>query len=313
MKFAVLFLALALGACAPMTAPPGVAPSVPAIRGETLTVRDGLQLPLRRWAPEGTPRAVIIALHGMSDYSNAFAMPGEEWARRGILTIAYDQRGFGAAPYPGLWPGAETMRNDLRDAVAAARAAHPGVPVFVMGESMGGAVTLTALEQPLDVAGIVLVAPAVWSRADMPMLYRVALFLAARLTPGLVLSNSAANRIVTIVPSDNIEMLRAMARDPLVQRRTRADVLFGLTNLMDEARSAPERLAAAPPILFVYGAKDQVIPARPTEAVIAALGSRALVRKYDTGYHMLLRDLERARPIGDIAGWVLAEATKAVR
>jgi alpha-beta hydrolase superfamily lysophospholipase len=296
-----------------MTAPPGTVPSVPALSGETLLMRDGLRLPVRRWAPEGQPKAIILALHGMSDYSNAFALPGAEWAGRGILTIAYDQRGFGQAPNPGLWAGEEAMRNDLRDAVAAVRAANPGVPLFVLGESMGGAVVLSALEQPLAADGVILVAPAVWSRGDMPMLYRVALFLAARLTPGLVLSNSAAGRVVTIIPSDNIEMLRAMGRDPLVQKRTRSDVLFGLTNLMDEARTAPARLAAPlPPLLFTYGARDQVIPAKPTEAVIAELGARATVKRYENGYHMLLRDLGRAAPINDIAAWVLGtRATKA--
>lgn len=273
-------------------------------------MRDGLQLPLQRWTPTGTPRAVIIALHGMSDYANAFAMPGEVWAKRGILTIAYDQRGFGRAPNPGLWAGEDTMRNDLRDAVAAAKAAYPATPVFVLGESMGGAVTLTTLEQPLDVNGAILVAPAVWSRADMPFYYRVALFLAARLTPGLVLSNNAAKSVVRIVASDNDAMLIALGRDPLFQKRTRSDVLFGLVNLMDAARTAPARLAATPPILFTYGARDQIIPAGPTEAVIAALGRRATVKKYDTGYHMLLRDLNRARPIDDIADWVLERAPK---
>jgi alpha-beta hydrolase superfamily lysophospholipase len=307
MKIAVAFLlTLALVACAPMTAPPGTMPSAPALAQESFLMRDGLRLPLRRWVPEGAPKAVIIALHGMSDYSNAFALPGPEWAKRGILTIAYDQRGFGQAPNPGLWGGGETMRNDLRDAVAAVKAAYPDLPLFVLGESMGGAVLLTTLEQPLDVEGAILVAPAVWSRGDMPMLYRIALFLAARLAPGLVLSNSAASRVVTIIPSDNIEMLRAMSRDPLVQKRTRSDTLFGLTNLMDEARSAPERLPPSlPPMLFTYGAKDQVIPARPTEAVIKALGERATVKRYDNGYHMLLRDLERAAPTNDIADFVL--------
>ena len=43
----------------------------------------------------GAPKAVIIALHGMSDYSNAFDMPGKVWAKRGITTLAIDQRGFG--------------------------------------------------------------------------------------------------------------------------------------------------------------------------------------------------------------------------
>jgi alpha-beta hydrolase superfamily lysophospholipase len=110
-----------------------------------------------------------------------------------------------------------------------------------------------------------------------------------------------------------------MGRDPLVQHKTRADAVFGLTNLMDEARTAPARIAAPPPILFVYGARDQVIPAAPTEAVLAALGARAEAHRYDNGYHMLLRDLDRALPQRDIAAWIAARsrsmepATKAVR
>jgi alpha-beta hydrolase superfamily lysophospholipase len=152
---------------------------------------------------------------------------------------------------------------------------------------------------------VILVAPAVWSRADMPLTYRAALFLAAHLMPGVILSNSAAGRVVTIVPSDNIEMLRALGRDPLFQKRTRTDTLYGLVDLMDEARNAPGLLHNPPPILFLAGARDQIIPVKPMEAVIAALGNRAELRRYPDGYHMLLRDLQREKVQRDVADWVL--------
>ncbi|HWA69267.1 MAG TPA: alpha/beta fold hydrolase [Rhizomicrobium sp.] len=274
---------------------------------DTITMRDGTSLPLRRWEADA-PRAVIVALHGMGDYSNAFDSPGKVWAKMGITTLAYDQRGFGAGPNPGLWAGAAVMRDDLHDAVAAAHARYPGIPLFALGESMGGAVLLTALAsatpRKLDVAGVILVAPAVWSRGDMPLSYRAALFLAAHLMPGLVLSNSAASSVVTIMPSDNIPMLRAMRRDPLVQKNTRTGTLYGLVDLMDEARHAVP--AAPPPILLLTGDRDQVIPKPPTEAVIAALGDKATVKRYPNGYHMLLRDLDGAAVAGDVADWILA-------
>jgi len=283
----------------------------PQITGEVLVARDGAKLPLRHWDAEGAaPRAVIVALHGMSDYSNAFDMPGKVWAKLGITTMAFDQRGFGRSDQPGIWAGGDIMRADLSDAIAAARARYPGVPVFALGESMGGAVVLTALasDSPPAADGIILVAPAVWSRADMPLTYRAALFLAAHLLPGMILSNNAAGRVVTIVPSDNVEMLRALARDPLFQKKTRTDTLFGLVNLMDEARSAPERISSAPPILFLYGAKDQIIPAKPTQAVIVELGGKAKVKRYENGYHMLLRDLEGEQVDRDIADWLFGLA-----
>lgn len=254
------------------------------------------------WGP-AHPSAVIVALHGMGDYSNFIALPAAYWATQGVATIAYDQRGFGASDHPGLWAGSDTMRADFEDALAAARARYPGVPVFALGESMGGAVVLSDLATPAPPKpdGVILVAPAVWSRSDMPLSYRVVLWLTAHTMPGLTVSGRG---VVHIWPSDNIAMLRAYARDPLVQKATRADAVWGLAMLMDEGRHAPEHLGATPPILFLYGKQDQVIPAAPTEAVRDALGPRAEVHRYDRGYHMLLRDLDGPIVWDDVLDWV---------
>jgi acylglycerol lipase len=293
-----------LAACAPQMATQGIGNAAPTIERDDFVTRDGLKLPVRHWdAPE--PIAIIVALHGMSDYSNAFDMPGTWWAEHGITTLAYDQRGFGRSPNPGIWPGADALRGDLDDFVDAARAKYPHVPVFAMGESMGGAVVLSALasEHPPRASGVILVAPAVWSRSDMPLSYRIALWATAHTMPWLTLSGKG----LKIWPSDNIEMMRKLARDPLFQHETRADAVYGLVNLMDEARHAPERLTPqTPPILLLYGAKDQIIPKEPTEAVIAALGERVQVRHYEHGYHMLLRDLDGKTVWADLRDWIVS-------
>ena len=312
MRLFAIVLCLALAGCAATTAPLGSETVTPHLEDGVLITRDGTRLPLREWdAPGkdqgGAPKAVIIALHGMSDYSNAFDVPGKAWAKRGITTLAIDQRGFGRSANPGLWAGGDAMRSDLNDFAAAAHARFPGVKIFAAGESMGGAVVLSALAspQPPAVDGAILVSPAVWSRADMPALYRVALFMVAHITPGIILSNSAAGRVVKIVPSDNIPMLIALGKDPLFQKQTRADALYGLVNLMGEARQAPSHLISSVPILYLHGEKDQVIPPAPAKATIAELGARAELREYPDGYHMLLRDLEGAKVQGDVADWVL--------
>jgi len=230
-------------------------------------------------------------------------MPGPFWAAHGITTLAYDQRGFGRAPDPGIWPGRKMLEQDLDDCVDAARTKYPHVPVYVLGESMGGAVALSALtaQHPPRADGVILVAPAVWSRSDMPLSYRVALWLTAHTLPWLELSGKG----LKIWPSDNIEMLRKLSRDPLFQHQTRADAIYGLVNLMDDARHAPQMLSPdAPPILLLYGAKDQIIPKEPTKAVIAELGGRAQLKRYPHGYHMLLRDLDAKTVWTDILDWI---------
>jgi alpha-beta hydrolase superfamily lysophospholipase len=292
---------MALAACAPLQAPGGAASTTPAIETGDFVTRDGLRLPVRHWEAE-KPRAVLVALHGMSDYSEAFDLPGPWWAAHGITTYAYDQRGFGRGPGRGVWGGSEAMREDLTDFVEAAHRKYPGLPVYALGESMGGAVVLTSLasDRPPRIAGAILVAPAVWSRNDMPLTYRAALWIAARFVPAMHVSGAGLH----IVACDNIEVLKKLSRDPVYQHSVRADQVYGLVNLMDEARSAPAHLAHPPPILFLYGGNDQVIPKQPTLAVIRELDSRAEVRRYPNGYHMLLRDLDGETIWADIAHWI---------
>jgi alpha-beta hydrolase superfamily lysophospholipase len=283
----------------------GAAIDTPAIQTGVFVTRDGLHLPLRHWdAPH--PRAIVVALHGMSDYSEAFDLPGPWWAAHSITTYAYDQRGFGAAPDPGVWAGAGAMRADLDDFVAAVRRKYPSLPVYALGESMGGAVVLSALASahPPRVDGAILVAPAVWSRADMPLSYRIALWLAAHTVPWMHFSGEGLH----IVACDNIAVLIKLSRDPLYQHSARADQVYGLVNLMDQARHAPQHLSDPPPILFLYGAKDQVIPAAPTKAVIEALGAHADVHRDPHGYHMLLRDLDGESQWKIVADWILKGA-----
>ena len=238
----------------------------------------------------------------MSDYSEAFDLPGPWWAAHGITVYAYDQRGFGLSPNRGLWAGGEVMQRDLADVIEAARARHPGVPVYALGESMGGSVVLTAMvsDRPPKLDGAILVAPAVWSRADMPLTYGAALWIAARLAPGLHLSGEGLH----ILACDNIAVLKKLARDPVYQHSARADQVYGLVNLMDQARRAPSHLSRAPRILLLYGGNDQVIPKEPTRAVVKELGSRAEMRYYPSGYHMLLRDLDGETVWTDIAHWI---------
>ena len=147
----LLALCVAVTACAPRLADQGTEMRMPAIgqdarmgiAADRYITRDGLELGLMHWDAE-KPAAIIVALHGMSDYSNAFALPAPWWAAHGITTYAYDQRGFGRSPETGLWAGGDVMRRDLDDFVGVVRRRNPGLPVFVLGESMGGAVAMTA-------------------------------------------------------------------------------------------------------------------------------------------------------------------------
>lgn len=302
---AIMAFAMAVSACAPRFQEPGPAIAEPRIAGDAIVAADGIRLPLRAWLPkDGAPKAVVVALHGFNDYSNFFDAPGKFLAERGIASYAYDQRGFGAAPGPGRWAGMAAMQDDARAAARLIRARHPDLPLYLLGESMGAAVLMTAAtsNEPPAADGYILSAPAVWGRTTMPWYQRAALWLGAHAFPWATVSG----RGLDIVPSDNIEMLRALGRDPLVIKETRIDAIYGLVDLMDAALGSSHRFDAR--ALILYGEKDEIIPKRPTYLMLTRLPEAAAARRrvaiYETGYHILLRDLRADIPLTDIAAWI---------
>jgi acylglycerol lipase len=303
---AVLLLSLTAACAQPSQQGLGSATHAPALDGAAFTMADGAVLPYRLWKPDGEIKAAIVALHGFNDYSRAWEMPAETWAKAGIATYAYDQRGFGRAPRPGIWAGDAALTGDLRAAVALVAAKHPGVPVFVAGESMGGAVIMAAYTSGgLGVAqGAILSAPAVRGRETLSWWSNAWLWLLAHTIPGFAPTVEGTG----IRPSDNIPMLRELGRDPLVIKRTRVDALYGLVGLMDAAYAAAPAFDA--PALFLIGANDNLIPDDAMGAMLDRLpetGDRT-IKTYAAGFHMLLRDLGRAKVQADVADWVLERA-----
>ena len=296
---------LGLAGCASPVRQPALPPTFQPVLYKTHAVMtDGYRLPYSVWPPVGEPKAVVLALHGFNDYRNAFAEAGPAFARQGVITYAYDQRGFGQTAFRGLWPGTERMVSDVYEFATLLHARHPGPPLYLLGESMGGAVAITALAKadPELVDGLVLVAPAVWGRRLMNPFIRLTLWAAERTFPG----HRVTGRQLRIRASDNREMLRALGRDPLVIKETRIDTIGGLSDLMDEA------LATAPGLqvstLILYGERDEVIPGHSLCHFVRTLPHNPhrhwRVAIYPEGYHMLTRDLQAETVLKDIAVWL---------
>lgn len=303
---AVLAGLAGLSACAPMSqralTPPGGFGG-PGLDADALVSFDGARLPMNTWLAEGEPWAVIIALHGMNDYAQAFTLLGPEWAKAGVTTYAYDQRGFGRSGERGVWGGEALMAQDLRTACALARARHPNAVLAVVGESMGGAVAITAFASanPPDADRLCLLSPAVWGWAEQPIPYKVSLWLGAHLVPGRTLTPPSW-LVRRIKATDNIEALRQISRDRRMLFTTRIDAVYGLVGLMQDADA--EIGALRLPTLYQYGAHDQVIPAHAAFHAAARLGSNGRTAYYAEGYHMLSRDLQHARIAADVLAFV---------
>jgi len=299
----------ALGALLCCTLPACVTPRVqtgstgtapPRLEHDAVIMDDGARLPLHAWLPAGLPRAAIVAVHGLNDYSAAFERTGPFLAEHGFAVYSFDQRGFGRTPQKGIWAGGDRMADDARHVALLVRQRHPDVRLYALGESMGGAVLLHALHRHPEgwVDAVALSAPAVWNRAGMRRYQRLPLTVLAHTWRGLKLSG----RITGREPSDDPAALRRLREDPLVIHKTRMDVLWGIADLMDAVTHEPR--PSSMPVLILYGAHDEIVPPEPMCAWLATLPpGEWQPALYPSGWHLLTRDLDAARVLSDLAAW----------
>ncbi len=255
------------------------------------------------------PETVIIALHGMNDYAGAFRAAGAWWAAQGATVYAYDQRGFGRSPQPGLWAEPGLLRSDLKAIVTAARRRHPDARIAVVGESMGAAVAVTAFasDDPPDADALILSGPGFRGWSALPPLYSASLWASARLRPDWKV---VPPKGVIITPTDNRRKQVEMWYDPYVLKQTRIDSVYGVVSVMDEASKALERLDGALPALLLYGARDQVIPEEAVRQATASLPDHIRTAYYQDGYHMLMNDRQAGQVWADVLAFARDPATE---
>jgi len=298
--------AVGLSGCAPTVIPGGESRQKPrlekdVLRGDAYVAADGTRLPLAHWpAAKAPPKVLILGLHGFGDYRNAFEEPAEIWSKAGFETYSYDQRGFGASPTRGRWPGTDTMVADAIAVAGMIRQRHPGVPLYVVGESMGGALALVAVDRGLECDGLVLCAPALRSRETFGPLASAGLWFFAHTIPWM----PAGPTSIDFMPTDNPKTLEKLRNDPLMLRQPRLDMGYGLVDLMDDARASAENIRV--PYIMLHGLGDRIVPEGPVKSAIEVMPPRTDSRLafYKRGYHLLLRDKEGPTVARDIVAWI---------
>jgi acylglycerol lipase len=298
-----------LSACAPTVRPTisgngsvaNGSAHAPTLTSDRYVAADGTSLPVAVWpAAPGKPKAVVLGLHGFGDYRKAWDEPAEIWAKDGITTYSYDQRGFGGSPTRGRWPGTEALVGDAKAMVALLRAQYPGVPLYLAGESMGGAVALVAEDQGAEIDGLILLATALRSRDTFGPVATAGLWFFAHTIPWFPSGPTS----IDYKPTDNPKTLEKLRNDPQIMRQARLDMGYGLVDLMDAARESASRVHV--PYLMLHGLGDRIIPQQPVKAAIEVMPRRpdSKLAFYKEGYHLLLRDKEGKTVAADVAVWI---------
>lgn len=157
-----------------------------------LAAHDGAVIPYREWRRPGA-KAAILYLHGQGDHSGPFTAMGDQLESLGFNVYAYDHRGFGLSREPrGDIPSFVCYMNDALAMIRHVRQRNPGLPIFLVGLSMGGHIALrTACRAGDEISGVIALSPGFKLRRDPPLPFVVkgfflGLFQPTRYMPTLI-------------------------------------------------------------------------------------------------------------------------------
>jgi len=284
-----------------------MAPSTFTFRG-----RDGAEIVAYRWEPDGAPRGIVQLAHGMGEHLIRYDDVATTLAAAGFLVAGPDHRGHGAtAPSEadhgriGATGWAELV-NDIHVLAGLLHAEHPGLPLVLVGHSMGSfaaqqyvldhsgdveALVLTGtaaidllepaldLDQPIDLSDFN--APFAPARTDFDWLSR---------------DEDEVDRYVAD-PRCGFGLDTAAGKQMFVAARAVADA---------------ERLSNIRKDLPVYIGVGEMDPVNGQLALVHALVQRLeaagltdiTLRSYPQARHEVFNETNRDEVVGDLVGWL---------
>lgn len=264
-------------------------------------------------------KAVLGIVHGYADHSARYRHVMGALAEHGIGTVAIDLRGHGRALGPRgfclrfdeFLDDARELRRIMNDFATrrgprgeAGQPAGEGAPMFLFGHSFGGLVaTMSALEDPGKLRGLVLSAPYFGLALALPRVKILAGKIASRVYPKLALPSGLTGKDMT----HDAEKARAYDEDPLVFAHATARWFTEATAAQQRSLASAHRLTM--PLYIAFGTKDPVASITAAKRFFDAAGSVDKTWDPREGLlHEVLNEPSWKDLVEPIARWILAHA-----
>lgn len=263
----------------------------------------GVRIVYDVWAPETTPRAVVVLSHGLGEHARRYDHVAERFGEAGLVTYALDHRGHGRSGGKRvLLKDISEYTGDFDTLVAIATKEHPGCKCILLGHSMGGGIAFAyGVERPDNYDLMVLSGPAVAAQAAVPPLLAFTAKTLGAIAPGLPveqLDSSAISRDPAVVA--------AYDSDPLVHH---GKVPAGIARaLLLVGETMPQRAPAlTAPLLVVHGVEDRLISVEGSRHLVECVASSDVeLKEYPGLYHEVFNEPERNQVLDDVVSWITA-------
>lgn len=260
-----------------------------------------LRLHYRTWeVPD--PRAAILVVHGLFEHSGRYEELGDSMAGHRYSTFALDIRGHGAsegrrghiARFDVLLQDLDRFRREVQGLLPI------GVPMFLLGHSMGGLVALRYLEEyDAPFAGAIITSPWLGTAYDAPRWKVMMGNVFNRILPAFPFS-------VQLDPADlthDDERGADYAEDPLIHSTITPRMFSELSSAIDTAFRRGERIKV--PVLFLLAGEDTLVSTDRSLAFARSLPTeRVTVEVHEGMRHEVLQERGRATVLAEIREWV---------
>ncbi len=214
------------------------------------------KVPCLRWIDEtATPRAVLLCIHGLGLHKGVYEEFGREMAKKGIITYAIDMRGFGSwiPKEKNALIDFDGSLVDIKRALLEIRKVHPGLPVIMLGESMGGGIGIHATAMYPDlIDGLISSVPS-GDRFNDVTLHVGAHAIFAGFDKPMDIGPMVVGKATT-----KSDLRSRWLNDPLCRTKLSPNELRAFQKFMD-GNIEQATLIKQTPVLFIMGSNDKLV------------------------------------------------------
>ena len=272
-------------------------------RLDRLQTSDGLELDVHIWEPEN-PKAVLMAIHGGLAHGGDYVTPALYFKEKGIATVACDLRGH--KQEKTYIADFTQYVDDIDDFLEWTKKEYPGLPVFVLGHSMGSLIAthfgIRHANDGTDVNGYILSSPYYANAIKVPPIMIPLIKLFGILLPKVVIPGPDLTELLT--------------HDEAITRRHRLDEKDGIRGTKPTMRFGAELLKAQKhvkknmdawchPTFAVIAGADQVADHTEAERLLKGMDDKLLTYVFcKDNFHENFNEVNREETFDKMHEWI---------